>query len=321
MVGTLTQKHSPLRPYHAVHNGSCEHMNHLADGSVDLVVTSPPYWVSPDDKLLQPALLKDGNGITPQTYDELLVLLDRCFAEVMRVLKPGGFICVNVASTLVKGKLFPLPFDLSIRLLRSGWELREEIVWRRWRGWDRRGGVAIQNPYPGYFYPNRSHEWVLVFAKPGPPIYKGRTEGEREASRLAMDYLFCAEVNHTLWHILPEPIPKRRGGHPCPFPEELAYRLVTLYSYQGELVLDPFTGTGTTGKVARLTERCFVGYEANPDFARVARARLQETEIRRARQVPRFETLPDATEENSGVSCQTTQDKKRSNLPAKDRHL
>ena len=286
-----------LAPETQVFEGSCEGMVQVRDNSVDLVVTSPPYWVAPDDPLLQPALLKDGAGDTPQSYGELLSLLERCFAEVWRVLKPGGFACVNVASTLVKGKLYPLPFDLVVRLFVNGWELREEIVWRRWRAWDRRGGVAIQNPYPGYFYPNRVHEYVLVLAKPGSPIYQGRSEQEREDSRLAMDALFYAEVNHSIWHILPEHISRRRGGHPCPFPEELAYRLITLYSYKDDLVLDPFTGSGTTAKVAKLTGRRFVGYEANPHFAQVARERLNEPALRRERHLPRFETLPDEPQE------------------------
>ena len=274
-----------------VYDGSCENMTQLGDGSVVLVVTSPPYWVAPDDKLLGPALLKDHEGSTPQSYEELLALLDRCFEEVRRVLKPGGFACVNVASTLVKGKLYPLPFDLSARLTRAGWELREEIIWRRWRGWDRRGGVLIQQPYPGLFYPNRVFEYVLVFKKPGPPIYQDRAEPEKEASRVPIDVLFVKEVANTIWTILPEHQSRKRGGHPCPFPEELAYRLITLYSYKNDLVLDPFTGTGTTAKVSRLTGRRFVGYEANPHFAQVARDRLWETDLRREKRVCRFELL------------------------------
>lgn len=294
-----TETAVPFVSDHTVYDGSCQNMAALADGCVDLVVTSPPYWVAPNDPMLGPALLKDGEGGTPQSYGELLALLDPCFAEVMRALKPGGFACVNVASTLVKGRLYPLPFDLAVRLIAAGWEFKEEIIWRRWRGWDRRAGVLIQQPYPGMFYPNRVFEYVLVFKKPGPPIYQSRSEQERENSRIVVDDPLTKEIANSLWSILPEHRSKRRGHHPCPFPEELAYRLITLFSYKGELVLDPIAGSGTTGKVAHLTGRRFVGYEANPDFAQIARERANETVLLRERRVCRFELLPDANKVNT----------------------
>jgi modification methylase len=283
-----------------LHGHSCEAMPELSDGSVDLIVTSPPYWVDPEDPLLKNALLQDGERRTPDSYGALLSFLSECFAECWRTLKPGGFACVNIASTRVKGKLYPLPFDLSVRLLASGWELQDEIVWRRWRGWDKRGGVVIQHPYPGYFYPNRVFEYVLVFRKPGPPIQEGRSEEAREASRIAVDHLLLHEVNNSIWNVLPvQPRSRARSAagvsHPCPFPDELAYRLVTLYSYVGDRVLDPFAGSGTTGKVARLTGRRFVGYEVNPAFLALAQERITEPTVRRERRVCRFEELPEAT--------------------------
>jgi modification methylase len=268
-------------------------MAELADGSVDLMVTSPPYWVRPDDPLLAPATLKDGKDDTPANYDALLSLLSRCFAECFRVLKPGGIACVNVATTIVDGRFYPLPFHLVPVLEKVGFQMKESIIWRRWRGWDKRGGILIQNPYPGYFRPNRVHEFVLIFEKPGPPIYKGRNEREREASRIAVDALLLHEVNNDIWNVLPvQPQTRIKTPeglpHPCPYPEELAYRLITLYSYRGDLVLDPFTGSGTTAKVARLTGRNFVGYEVNPAFTALARQRVQEPTLARQRRVCRF---------------------------------
>jgi site-specific DNA-methyltransferase (adenine-specific) len=277
-------------------------MSKLRDGRVDLIVTSPPYWVDPQDPGMQPCLLRSdksdptsagGATDTPDTYAGLLDLLCRCFAECQRALKPGGFCCVNVASTRVSGSLYPLPFDLAVRLIAMGWVLEEDICWRRWRGWDSRGGVVIQNPYPGYFRPNRVWEHVLVFRKPGPPIYRGRTPEEKEDSRIATeDPLLPREINHDMWHVLPVH-PRRRHDHPCPYPEELPARLIELYTYKDDLVLDPFAGSGTTGRVARLLGRRFLGYEVNPKFAHLARQRLEDASpLRRERRVCRFETLP-----------------------------
>ena len=249
-----------------IHAGSCERMAALPDNSIDLIVTSPPYWVAPDDMGMVPSQLKDTAGGTPQTYEELLTLLSRCFAECFRVLKPGRVCAVNIANTLVDGTFYPLPFHLVPVMEKLGWRMKEDLIWRRWRGWDNRGGVVIQKPYPGYFYPNRICEFVLLFTKPGgPPTYANRTEEEREESRIPVDDLLVHELCNNLWNILPLQPQRRAQGadgtkHPCPYPDELAYRLITLYSYKGDVVLDPFTGSGTTLKVAGLTGRRWVGY-------------------------------------------------------------
>jgi DNA modification methylase len=274
----------------ALYNRSCERMAELEDDCVDLIVTSPPYFIDPNDAYVAPAQLREHDAAPPvPTYGELLEMLSRCFAEVYRVLKPGGFCAVNVASTRVNGKLCPLPFDLVVRMLVSGWELREEFIWWRWRSWDRRAGHLISRPYPGFYFPSRVHEHVLLFAKAGPAIHEGKPPAEKEESRLLLTGDFYAhEVANSVWNILPVQ-PANRKGHPCPFPEELAYRLIALYSYKNDLILDPFMGSGTVGKVARLLGRRFAGYEVHPAFVRLAQERIQETEVQRERSICRFE--------------------------------
>ena len=272
-----------------LYNQSCAHMDAVPDESVSFVLTSPPYWVDPADTYLGPALLRDTQGGTPQSYEGLLALLERCFAECLRVMRPGGVLAVNVASTRVKGRLYPLPFELALLLERQGWLMKEEIIWRRWRGWDRRAGHLIRHPFPGYFFPNRVFEYVLVFNKPGPPLYAGRTAEEKEEGRIVIDDLYVHETANNIWNILP--VQPGSSRHPCPFPEELAYRLVSLYSYKGDVVLDPFAGSGTTLKVARLLGRQWVGYEQNPQFARLAGTRVQETVLARQRRITRFVLL------------------------------
>lgn len=279
-------------------------MAEVAGGSVSLVVTSPPYWIDPDDTGMRPALLRDEGGDFAGDYAALLDLLSRCFAEVWRALKPGGFACVNVASTIVKGSVHPLPADLLVRLRDSGWEVKEEFIWRRWRGWDRRAGGLLKHPYPGYFFPNRIHEHVFVLKKPGPPIYAGKHDDQKWGSAVMDAVLatrpgqspektfYTGELANSVWNILPVQ-PQRKasgnGNHPCPFPEELAHRLISLYSYRGDLVLDPFTGSGTVAKVAHRLGRRFVGYEVNPDFVSVAKRRvLDGTPVKREQRVAQF---------------------------------
>jgi modification methylase len=265
-------------------------MKELDDGNVDLIVTSPPYFIPHTDEFMKPALLRGENGII-EDYNTHLETLESIFVECLRVLKPGGFCAINVASTRVKRMLYPLPFDLTVRLIQQGWEFKEEIIWRRWRGWDKRAGVLIQHPYPGYYFPNRVFEFILIFKKPGAPIYQGKSEAEREASRIEIDGLYTKEIAQSIWNILPV-LPDEKQGHPCPFPDELAARLIELYSYKGDLVLDPFLGSGTTGKVAHLSGRGFVGYEVNKGFLDLARKRIREPSLQRERHITKYVSLP-----------------------------
>jgi DNA modification methylase len=131
-------------------------------------------------------------------------------------------------------------------------------------------------------------EYVLVFQKPGgKPLLVERTEEERKASCFPIDDLYTKEIAHNLWHIAA--VQPHTSPHPSPFPEELAYRLISLYSYVGDTVLDPFVGSGTTAKVARLTGRDYIGYETNPAFFRLAQQRIEDTTLHRQRWIVRFE--------------------------------
>jgi len=280
---------------------SCERMTELADNSIDLIVTSPPYWVDTKDAFLAPAAPRSLPRTRPATrgvpdtyplptYNAFLEWLERCFAECYRVLKPGRFCAVEVATTLVHKQMFALPFHLVGRLEKIGFQFHQDIQWHRWRGWDRRGGVLIQHPYPGYYYPNRVLEYILVFVKPGQAkLFAGRSPAQRESSRIAIDDLYTKEIGTNLWHVAA--VQPHSLQHPCPFPEELAYRLITLYSYRGDKVLDPFLGSGTTAKVARLTGREYYGYEVNPAFLKLARRRLREPTLQRQDWISRFQRL------------------------------
>lgn len=278
-----------------IYGHTCEKMPELEDGVVTLTVTSPPYWNAIDydihasDKRQYYRTRKYQAGY--RDYIEYLEWLERIFGgEVLRVTRPGGFCAVVVGTVLLDGTYYPVPFDLVARMVQRGWDFHQDIIWHKCTAGIKRAGVTIQHPYPGYYYPNIMTEYILVFRKPGPPIYEGRSEEQKERARIAIDSVFKMDVANNIWHIAP--VPPDYIDHPCPFPEEIPFRLITLYSYPGDLVLDPFLGSGQTTKVARWLGRRYVGYETIEKYVELARRRLTEPLRIRPRQlVAKFEKV------------------------------
>ncbi len=257
---------------------SCEQMPELADNSVALTVTSPPYWNAIDydihaaDKRQYYRTRAYSNGFSE--YSDYLGWLERIFAEVLRVTKPGGFSAVVIGTVLFEGKHYPVPFDLVARLTGAGWEFHQDIIWHKCTAGVKRAGVTIQKPYPGYYYPNIMTEYILVFRKPGPAIYQHKTPQQKREAEFPINRLFTMDVANNIWHIAP--VPPDYIEHPAPFPEEIPYRLITLYSYPDDLVLDPFAGSGQTLKVARWLGRQYVGYEIIQKYVELSERRIKE---------------------------------------------
>lgn len=257
---------------------SCESMNELEDNTVSLTVTSPPYWNAIDydihasNKEQNYRTRAYGNGYTE--YGHYLEWLEKIFAEVLRVTKPGGFCGIVIGTVLLNGKHYPVPFDLIPRMIQKGWEFHQDIIWHKCTGGVKRAGVTIQKPFPGYFYPNIMTEYILLFRKSGPPIYQNRSAHQKKEAEYPINRLFTMDIANNIWHIAP--IPPDQLDHPCPFPEEIPYRLVTMYSYPGEIVLDPFTGSGQTLKVAHWLKRDYVGYEIIPKYVELTKQRIKE---------------------------------------------
>ena len=270
-------------------------MPELAADSVALTVTSPPYWNAidydvhtngNDGEWYRTRQYSEGFG----DYNEYLDLLTRIFAEVHRVTKPGGFCAIVIGTVLLNGKHIPAPFDLTIRMATVGWEFHQDIIWHKTTAGVKRAGSAIQKPYPGYYYPNIMTEYILLFRKPGPKIYR-QANGNREASRFEIDDVFKMDTANNIWHIAP--VPPKMIDHPCPFPEEIPYRLVKMYSYHGDTVLDPFVGSGQTTKVAVALGRNTVGYDTEQEYLDYAQSRLEEPlKVRTKQLIARFEKIP-----------------------------
>lgn len=279
---------------HKFYCHSSDHMPELEDSSVALTVTSPPYWNSIDYDLHA----EDNNqwyrsrqyreGF--EEYDEYLDFCRRIFSEVLRVTKPGGFCSVVIGTVLFKGKHYPVPYDFTSRLEDIGWEFHQDIIWHKTTAGVKRAGLIIQKPYPGYFYPNIMTEYILVFRKPGERIYR-EDNGNKEESQIHIDQVFKRDTANNIWHIAP--VPPRTINHPCPFPEEIPFRLISLYSYKDDLILDPFLGSGQTSKVAVALGRNVVGYDTAEGYIELSEKRLIEPiKIRDLQLTAEFRKIP-----------------------------
>lgn len=272
---------------------SSEQMKQVVDNSVSLTVTSPPYWNSIDydahadnsQSWYRSRKYAEGFG----DYDSYLDLMERIFNEVLRATRPGGFCSIVIGTVLLNGNHIPVPFDIVTRMKRIGWQFHQDIIWHKTTAGVRRAGVAIQKPYPGYYYPNIMTEYIMIFRKPGDPIYR-QVNGKKEPSRFEIDDLFKLDVANNIWHIAP--VPPNMLEHPCPFPEEIPYRLIRMYSYLGDIVLDPFCGSGQTAKVAAALNRQTINYDIKKKYVRYAKKRLSTPlKIRPKQLIARFEKV------------------------------
>jgi len=157
-----------------------------------------------------------------------------------------------------------------------GWVFKEDIIWEKEIARDRRSGVLMQHPYPGYYYPSFVVEYVLVFQKPAEKkgqnnIYHFRTKKEREDNKIDLSD-FQGEKSKNIWRI--RPIAPQENIHPCPFPLELAKRVIEYYSYKDDIVIDIFTGSGQTNLAAEILKRKHIGIDTQEKYIEYATKRI-----------------------------------------------
>ena len=247
-------------------------MIEIPSGSIQLMITSPPYFNAPFD---YPDLFKD--------YDEFLFLIHALSIELYRVLALGRVACFVCDDMLVKGEKYPVVADITRLMLQAGFRYRDRIVWVKPKGYvriSRRSGVLLQHPYPMYFYPDNIQESILVFQK-GRFNYSYVQElplKVLEKSKISVKDYNGAEWHLSVWNITNVlPLGPRLEKGIAAFPEEIPKRLIKLFSFHGETVLDPFLGSGTTMKVAQELGRNSWGYEINRGLERTVRKKLQDS--------------------------------------------
>ena len=264
--GKLYQGHETQEPITYVENPidlalldkvyckSSENMEELPDNSVHLMVTSPPYNVGKE-------------------YDEDLSLEDyrqllrNVFQEVYRVLVPGGRACINVAN-LGRKPYIPLHAYIIEDALEIGFRMRGEVIWDKgassspstaWGSWRSAANPTLRD----------THEYILIFCKES----FRRSPPEARKSTISRDEFL--EFTKSVWSFPAESA--RKVGHPAPFPIELPYRLIQLYTFEGEVVLDPFVGSGATCLAALKSDRHYIGYDISEEYVHLACQRIEES--------------------------------------------
>ncbi len=250
---------------HTLIIGDCSTMEEIEDGKIQLMITSPPYFNAPFDY----------KGLY-ETYDKYLSLLNNFAKEVFRVLSEGRIAALNIDDMLVDGEKFPIVADAIKIFQNQGFRYRDRIIWKKPDGYlriSRRSGVLLQNPYPMYFYPDNLLESIIIFQK-GKFNYKSIPKEEKEKSRIDKKEFLENKWYMSLWNmtnVLPN---SELEKDIAAFPEELPYRLIKLFSYKKETVLDPFVGSGTTMKVARMLGRNSVGIEIKEELIPIIKEKV-----------------------------------------------
>tara|TARA_B100001750_G_scaffold245557_1_gene265474 strand:- start:1741 stop:2703 length:963 start_codon:yes stop_codon:yes gene_type:complete len=248
----------PKNKENQIYCGDSRNMHQIPDNSVHLMVTSPPYNASKtyDDDL---------------ALSEYLELLRSVFDECYRVLVPGGRACINVAN-LGRKPYIPLASFINQIMIEIGFLPRGEIIWNKsasagvscaWGSWKSASNPTLRDV----------HEYILVFSKGKYKLHRSRAEKEegREDTVGKEDFI---EWTKSIWTF--PTISAKRVGHPAPFPVELPRRCMEMYTFSGDVVLDPFSGSGTTGIAAKQNGRKYLLFDISKEYCELAEKRISE---------------------------------------------
>ncbi|MBQ9026357.1 MAG: site-specific DNA-methyltransferase, partial [Methanobrevibacter sp.] len=241
----------PKKDLNKLYVKSSENMDEIPDNSIHLMITSPPYNVGKEYD----------NNLTLSEYEELLTAV---FAESYKKLVTGGRACINIAN-IGRKPYVPLHMMVINIMIKLGFLMRGEIIWDKsasaggscaWGSW-----MSASNPVLRDY-----HEYILVFSKESYSKNKSQTKKDTISKE---DFI---QWTKSIWTF--PAVNAKRIGHPAPFPVELPHRLINLYSYENDVVLDPFCGSGTTCLAAIENNRYYIGYDINKDYIDLSERRI-----------------------------------------------
>jgi site-specific DNA-methyltransferase (adenine-specific) len=273
-AGAIDQSHHRLLTgtKHVFNLGDARNLAWIADTSVHLVVTSPPYWTLKkyNDHPAQLGSVQD--------YELFMDELDKVWQHSYRVLVEGGRLVVVVGDVCIARRrnngrhlVMPLHADISVRARRLGFDYLTPILWHKIANASyevENGSSFLGKPFEPNAIIKNDTEYVLMLRKPG--SYRKPTEEQRRLSKIGKED--HARWFRSMWTDVPGASTR---DHPAPFPVELAHRIVRMFSFSGDTVLDPFSGTGSTALAAVRTDRSSISNEIDPEYLALAMRRLQ----------------------------------------------
>ena len=252
---------------HTIINGDCRYMKEVADKSVHLIITSPPYWQLKDYGTANQIGFND-------SYEQYINHLNLVWKECYRVLHDGCRLCVNIGDQFARSvyygryKVIPIHTEI-IRFCEAiGFDFMGQIIWQKSTTMNTTGGGSVMGsfPYPRNGIAKLDYEYILLFKKQGKaPIPSAEQKDNSKMTNEEWNTYFNGH-----WYFNGA----RQDKHLAMFPDELPKRLIKMFSFYGETVMDPFLGSGTTSAVARMLGRNSIGYEINPDYIPLIKQRI-----------------------------------------------
>ncbi|MBN1233806.1 MAG: site-specific DNA-methyltransferase [Candidatus Coatesbacteria bacterium] len=235
-----------------IYNHSSEEMHELPDQSIHLMITSPPYNACKEyDRDL--------------SLEEYLYMLEKVFRETYRVLVNGGRACINIAN-IGRKPYIPLHFHIIKIMMQADFMMRGEIIW------DKSAAAGASCAWGSFCSASNPvlrdiHEYILIFSK-------GDFSRKKTDMTSTITNEEFVEYTKSIWRM--QPVSAKRTGHPAPFPEELSDRLIKLYCFRDDVVLDPFCGSGTALASALKLGRRYIGYETEKEYVILAETRTED---------------------------------------------
>ncbi len=297
---------------------------YVKPNSVALTITSPPYRnainYSKHVKNLKNNKNSKYRGDVGITTSDYLDEMEKIFSEVLKVTIPGGFCCIVIGDEVANGTMIPLSSLLISRLVteensENGWHLRDMIIWNKVtagrNGAGNRFGIFVQNPLPTYYRTNIMHEYIIILEKGLTRRILDKENTKKIPLNRAMKRQVCLSIwdlpvdeavmnesYKSTWDITP--VPPRVIEHPAVFPEQIPWRLINLYSKEGDVILDPMNGSGQTTKIASKLGRKYIGIDKRLPYVKLAKKRLNEPFMLSNFMTPVYLPIKWSDEEESG---------------------